>query len=68
MKRLFCVNGEPCVNRVLGTLGYIICAVALFIPSISADEYSVFLWTSTGLLLGNKALEKFGKSTTTKGE
>ena len=47
-----------CVRRVAGMLGFIACIVALFIPSINADQYVHFLYISAALL-GLTTIDKF---------
>jgi len=55
---MFKTNGKLCLCKILGTLGYILCGICLFIPNIPSSEYDTFLYVSTALLLGINGIEK----------
>lgn len=60
---LFCEDGDKkklCVRRFAGIVGFLVCVIALFVPSINNDCFTPLLYASTGLL-GLTTADKFTK-------
>jgi hypothetical protein len=63
LKNLFTERDDPkkpCLRRIVGTIGFLVCVFALFHPGINSDDFKTLTYVSAGLI-GSTTVDRFSK-------